>query len=319
MNTTDQPKHEHEWIQERQLCDATSTYVCKVCTEQTRGCIECDEPLTTALTICDRCLRRARKIITDTADAIETVPFHHAEIMGLRAVRYDHVQVMASGDDARLPFGLDRIVEDPEDARIEAAKHPRTAVEVLDGWARAWADARGDNIPRVWAGYLVDHTLWAAQNPDASGWSTYLGEARRVRATVRRLLGLDPERQPAPCVHCGGTVVQDWTNRGLDDTLRCTGCGLTWRDRGWWDYANLHTIHELPNTRPDALVTVEDARRILTGLKRNTLNQALKRDRDRPEADRRIPERSRDVRGQALYRLGDITAAVGIEADSVAS
>ncbi len=309
MSTTDQPQHDHQWVDVTELQHGTRAFLCTDCDTTTRGCSECDEPLTTALTICDPCLKRARKIITDTVDAIATVPFHHAEIMGLQAVRYDRVHVTTSDDDARLPFGLDRVIEDPEDTRIAAAKTPATATDVLLGWARAWADARGDQLqPHAWATYLVDHTLWAAQNPQVSGWDTYLDEARQVRATVRRLLGLQPERQPAPCVHCGGTVVQEWTTHGLNDALRCTGCGLTWRDRTWLTFANLHTIHELPQTHPDTLVTIADAKAIYRGrIRPNLLDLWAHRGALTP-ASNHDGAPLRDVRGAALYRLGDIDA-----------
>lgn len=302
-------QHTHEWIDATQLADTTRTYVCTGCAEETAGCNTCGDPLNTAGTTCDRCITRAKRLVTDTAEALATVPFHHAEVMGLRAVRYDRDRITTSADDERLPFGLDRVVEDPDAVaqRIEAAKYPATAVDVLVGWAGAWADTRGDTPPSSWWTYLVDHTLWAAQNPDTSGWHDYLGEARRVRATVRRLLGINPERQPAPCVHCGGTVVQEWTPRGLDDVLRCQRCGLTWRDRSYLDYANLHTVHALPETHPDALVTLEDARRVIPAVKRNTLNQWVSRGVLTPATVE--PGRpARDVRGALLYRLGDIAA-----------
>lgn len=303
-------QHAHEWIADRTYDDPHSTYACTGCTHVTRGCTECDRPLETSLTICQPCLTRAQQLVTDVIDAIATVPFHIAEVMGLRAVRYDRDIVTTSNDRDRLPFGLDAIIEDPADTRIAAAKHPSTATDVLCGWAVAWADTRGDHQPSDGLRYLVDHTLWAAQNPDDSGWVAYLDEARQVRATVRRLLGLDPIREPAPCVYCSGPVIREWLPDGLDDTRRCTRCGTTWPDEDRLRYTNRHTVFGLPQTHPDALVTADDARRILPDLKRNTLNQALKRDRDRDEADRRIPQRGADVRGHALYRLGDIAGLV---------
>lgn len=300
---TDQ--HTHEWINNPDT--TTTTYRCAHCTDTTTPCHTCHNPLTTALPCCNPCITRARKVITDITHDLNTVPYHHTEILGLRAVRYDRVLVTTSDDDARLPFGLDAIIEDPEDPRIEAAKHPQTAIDILVGWAHAWANELHTTIPGDWSDFLLDHTTWAATNPDQSGWHDYLTEARRVRATIRRLLGLNPERQPAPCVHCGGRIVQDWTPHGLDDTLRCTGCSLTWRDRTWLTFANLHTLHQLPTTHPDALVTLEDARRIFPTVRRNTLNQWVSRGVLTPAVDTDgRPER--DVRGTLLFRLGDITA-----------
>lgn len=299
--------HVHEWINTRKITDTLETYDCATCDTQTTGCSQCGNPLQTSLTICEPCLAKARKIIQDVIDAIDTVPFHHAEIMGLRGIRYDRDIVTTSNDRDRLPFGLDLVIEDPADTRISAAKHPDTAVDILHGWAAAWADSRGDTTPHgSELRYLVDHTLWAVQNPDDSGWDTYITEARQVRATVRRLLGLDPIHEPAPCVYCSGPVIREWLDDGLDDTRRCTRCGTTWPDEERLRYTNRHTVFALAATHPDALVTADDARRILPDLKRNTLNQALKRDRERDENDRRLPQHGTDVRGHALYRLGDI-------------
>lgn len=300
--------HQHEWNDTTEPGQNPRTYACTTCDQTTAGCSECGRALTTSLTICDRCLTRAQQLVTDVIDAINTVPFHFAEIMGLRAVRYDRDIVTTSNDRDRLPFGLDAVIEDPSDARIAAAKHPNTALEILHGWAHAWADTRGDIDHGLQ--YLVDHTLWAAQNPDDSGWHAYLDEARQVRATVRRLLGLDPIHEPAPCVYCSGPVIREWLPDGLDDTRRCTRCGTTWPDEERLRYTNRHTVFALPETHPDALVTADDARRILPDLKRNTLNQALKRDRDRPDDERRIPQHGADVRGHALYRLGDIAQLI---------
>ena len=313
MNTIPTPEqHQHQWIQDRRLADPISTYACRDCAEQVRGCNTCDEPLATSMATCERCIERARHVIEDIVHDLDTVPFHAAEIMGLRAIRYDGVRVTTSDDRSRLPFGLDRVVEDPEQVaqRIEAAKYPATAVDVLVGWASTWADVLGKTVGGSWSGFLIEHTVWAAQNPDTSGWFDYLGEARRVRATIRRLLGINPERQPAPCVHCGGRIVQEWTPRGLDDQLRCTGCALTWRDRSWLQYANLHTVHELPTTHPDALVSLEEARRIFPTLKRNTLNQWVARHILTPALDVQ-GRQQRDVRGTLLYRIGDIAERAG--------
>ncbi|WP_149202837.1 hypothetical protein [Actinotalea subterranea] len=166
-----------------------------------------------SMATCERCIQRARRILEDIVHEAETVPFHVAEFMGLRAVRYDGVRVTTSDDDSRLPFGLDRVVEAPEGHRIEAAKRPGSAIDVLVGWACTWADVLGKPYNGGWSGCLLEHTVWAAQNPDVSGWFDYLGEARRGRTTVRRLLSINPERQAAPCVHCGGRIVQEWTAR----------------------------------------------------------------------------------------------------------
>src|SRR5690606_10774117 len=97
---------------------------------------------------------------------------------------------------------------------------------------------------------------------------------------------------------------------GLSDLLRCTGdCRTTWSDRARFDYLNLTTIRALSYTHPDALVTLADARAAAPMVKRNTINQRIKRDRDRAARTgkpRAIPERGTDLRGRPLYRLGDL-------------
>jgi hypothetical protein len=307
LDARDDAEHVHQWIADTQLDDMAITYACAECPETTHGCQECDKPLTTTLTICDRCLNRAKKIITDIQTAIETVPFHYAEIMGLRAIRYDRDKVTASNDPDRLPFGLDLIIEDPEDQRVEAAKHPNTAIDILIGWAQAWTDAR-ESTTAPSLTYLVDHTLWAAQNPNLSGWDTYLREARQVRATIRRLLGIAPEHEPAPCVYCGGTIIREWLDDGLDDLRKCQQCGLTWPDEARLRYANRHTVINLRETRPDMLVTIEEAKAILPEARRGTLDTWARRGLEMPDRAK-FNIRGRNIRGCPLYRLGDISDA----------
>ena len=309
MSTTVDPdaRHVHTWV------PAGAAYACTGCTETTDPCVTCARPLPGALAICDPCLVSARKIITDTRDAIATVPFHIADIMGLHAVRYDRVLVASSSNPDRLPFGLDLIVEDPEDPRlIRAAKHPDTAVDALTRWADAWAETRGETVTDTYT-FLYTHTLWAAQNPDLSGWHTYLDEAHQVRNTVRRLLGLTPIARPAPCVHCGGRIVQDWTNQGLDDVHTCTRCGTTWGDRAHLHFTTTATIHGLPETHPDTLVTLEQAKDTFPHLRRNLIALWANRDTTRPDNEKRMPVRGHTTTGLVLYRLGDIAAQVNTD------
>lgn len=296
---TDQ--HTHEWQ------PADDRFECTQCEATTDPCNTCGRPLNTELTTCDRCLHNARRIITDITEAIDTIPFHHAEIMGLRAIRYDRPVITGSADSDRLPFGLDRIIEDPDDPRIEAAKHPNTAIDVLRDWATMWADTRGDQVDQ-WDDYLTSHTMWAAQNPDASGWHDYLTEARRVRGTIRRLLGLTAVKEAAPCVHCGGPVTRTWLNDGLDDMRKCEQCGTTWPDETRLAYANRHTVLALRATHPDMLVTIEEAKAILPEARRGTLDTWARRGVEKPERAK-FPIRGKNVRGTPTYRLGDIADA----------
>ena len=296
-------QHTHEWqpTEPHDLGPGYPGYECTSCDATTPGCSECDRPMATSLTVCHPCLDKARKIVTDVAEWIRTYEFG-VQLVNLRAVRYDRDRITTSNDETRLPFGLDQIIDDPEDTRISAVKNPTDAVAYLVSWAEAWADTRTDTAPDDALHYLAEHTLWAIQNKDDSGWDTYIHEARQVRSTVRRLLGIAPVPEPVPCVHCGGRITRDWTKTGLDDTRRCQGCGMEWANGGRLEHTNTLVLHQLPTTHPDTLVTTEQARRIYPQLHPATLRKWVQRGHLEPH--------DHDVRGVPMYRLGDITERI---------
>lgn len=285
--------HHHEWT-----LDA-GTWTCAQCGDTTPACTECGNALDTSLTVCDPCINRARRIITDIATWMTTYSFG-VQLIHIRAIRYDRDRVTTSDDAARLPFGLDQITDDPEDTRITAIKHPDDAVKILHDWAEVWAGERGETTGTDPLGYLLDHTLWALQNQRASGWADYHSDARQVRAVIRRLLGIAPEKEPVPCVHCGGRIIRDWTPDGLDDLRRCTRCHMEWANYGRLHHTNMLVHHQLPTTHPDADVTTEQARRIYPHLNAATIRSWIHRGHLTPTG--------RNVRGEPTYRLGDIAA-----------
>ncbi|MGW8565672.1 hypothetical protein [Isoptericola sp. NPDC055881] len=290
------PRCHHEWTP-----TDTGLFACTQCDETTSPCTQCGEPLNTANTVCDRCVTRAKRIVSDVAEWMTTFEFG-VQLVNLRAIRYDRDKITTSDDAARLPFGLDQIVEDPEDTRIAAVKHPDDAVKILHGWADTWATTRDETTGGDPLGYLLDRTLWAMQNQADSAWADYHAEALQVRATVRRLLGIAPEKEPVPCVHCGGRIIRDWTTDGLDDVRRCTRCRMEWPNEARLHHTNMLVHAQLPATHPDALVTTEQARRVHTGLNAATLRSWIHRGLVTPAGT--------DVRGAPLYRLGDITTRV---------
>ena len=297
------PQHRHDWV-----ADA-GRFACTTCTTVTDPCNTCGRPLPGALAICDPCLEKARKVIDDIRDTINQIPDAHATLMGLRAVRYDRPMVAMSADPDRLPFGLDTAIDG---FGTGGTRTPDGAIDVLHSWATAWADKRAEQVRDTFT-YLTEHHLWAAQNEDLSGWHTYVTDTHTLRNVVRRLAGLDPVRAPAPCVHCGGVILQDWTSKGLDDVHTCSRCGTTWNDRVHLTFTAAYTISELPTTRPDALVTLEQVRVMFPTVRRNTLNQWIHR--DRANDPRRIPEHGATSTGVPLYRLGDITDRIHEHAD----
>lgn len=296
-------QHTHDWqpTEPHDLGPDYPGYECTECDATTPGCTECQRPLDTSLAVCQPCLNKLRNVVLDVAEWMRTYDYG-VQLVNLRAIRYDRDRITTSDDAARLPFGLDQVIDDPEDTRIAAVKNPTTAVAYLKEWANGWAATRNDNTPLNALQYLADHTLWAVQNRDDSCWDTYIGEARQVRSTVRRLLGIAPISEPVPCVHCGGRITRDWTKHGLDDIRRCQGCGMEWANGARLDHTNALVLHQLPTTHPDTLVTTEQARRVYPQLHPATLRKWVQRGHLIP------PEH--DVRGLPLYRLGDITERI---------
>jgi len=293
---SEQCVHEWVWLRDQDTGEGPAPYGCARCPATTHGCSECGRAMGTSLLVCERCLERARRVVGDVAQWM-TEHTYGVNLVTLRAVRYDRDRPGAT-DDARLPFGLDAVVTDPDDRRISAAKHPDDAVRRLRDWAAWWAGVRSEVVGYDELGYLLDHTLWAIQNPEASAWHAYIDDARQVRSTVRRLLGIAPVAEPVPCVHCGGRIVRDWTDDGLDDLRRCTGCGMEWPNEARLLHTNMQVLHALPTTDPDTLATREQIRRIYPLLHPATLRKWIQRGH--------VTAAGTDVRGQEQYRLGDV-------------
>lgn len=300
----------HTWVPST---DGT-LYVCADCPEETGACHTCGAALVLANLVCARCLDRARETLADIQVAANT-PYTYGTL-GIKAVRYDGERTSGSrGEDPRgstPATGLDQLLAEMAPGGgvdiITILRDPPNVLEPLLDWADRWAEARGETAHgmNVFA-YLDTRLLWAANTPDTSAWHDFLNEARVVRSRLRRLVGLAPDHAAAPCVHCGGEIVQEQTElHGLEERLKCTGCHMTWRDREHLAAIGARAARLAAHLQPDTLVTVEQARAALPHVKRNTLNQALKRDRAKPEPEQRAPERGRTRRDEPTYRLGDL-------------
>lgn len=330
-------QHRHEWLE--QLVEsvdlatgettAARRFGCRECAEVALPCETCARPNESANRSCSRCIDGARRVLADIDEAAQT-PFA-AMVVGPQAIRYDRSGGKGGRREESLPFGLDSTLTDPDavellqqrraarpDAStIELMRDPANVLEPLHTWSWDWAEKLGVTPAGVVTKWLADHLVWAANNPELSDWPQYLEEAFTVRKRLRRLVGLAPEIEPAPCAFCGGQVVRDWTgDDGLSDVRRCTGCAMTWGDRARLDFANLTHLRALPRTMPDQLVTIDGARATLPTARRGQLRLVMHRDRKRiARGERpRIPIAGTDERGRELYRLADVWMAADPDA-----
>ena len=325
--------HTHEWTETPVPLGTIDAYTCTECGETCATCNACQRPTGTALLACDPCLEHQGRILTD----IERAVGHHRWAPGsgqLAATRYDRVRVRGTGSDST-------------GASISAIGD---VAEVLASWAGMWAEALKEEPPADLRGvldYLRGHIIWAAHHGDVAAWDDYREELRALRHHARRISGLLPQREAAPCVYCGSDVVRDWADArwdplpgGLADELRCTGCDMTW-DGPRWDFTKRTHLQALPHVRPEQLVTFEDLRLIWPTVPRQTMRAWIDRDRKAEEENlrdldqweerrraygpeperpatyvRRIPEVGWNERGVPLYRVADVAELVDRRADT---
>lgn len=335
MTTRDQD-HQHDWQLRPgsvdELLDSSAqhahldAFVCAGCEETTAACSDCGRPVEVATrTICARCLERAIEVIDDCEAAYAAIPENARTVLGLRAVRYD-AGPRGTASEAPLPFGLGADEDDIGELTaqltratagtvIHLMRDERNVMAVLEDWANDWAE----RFHRPWDasvsvfGYLRTYSLWAAQNHPA--WQLYRHEVRDVRSKLQSIAGTTPLVELAPCPNCGGRVVRAWSAKGLEDDRRCTRCRRVWSTEDELLIERQQVLAAAPSTNPDLLVTRDDARRLLPGLRADLLRQVLARDRRRADPEHRdydpawqprLPERGVDRAGQPLYRLSDV-------------
>lgn len=292
------------------ICDWTPTpcgdFACADCGATSPACIVTDtrrgtHPTGSSTPICDHCLKIEGYVLDDITDALtwwdERDRNPQRSPMAFSLVRVHGAPTAAGG------------IRYPEDVHHE-----------LLAWAIRWAAHTGrpaDGEDTV--AFLKSRHMWAATNPDTSRFHWYREHVRTVRHAARRVAGLTPDRHPEACMHCGGRIVQDRADHrwqpypdGRQDTVRCTGCGLTWNDRTAFQRNVRHHIWELPLEHPDQLVTLDQAAQIFPDVPRSTFRYWIHE--DRRSKVRQIPERG-DSGGRALYRLGDLHAKVVARAE----
>ena len=284
-------EHRHYWTPTED-----GRYACEDCAEVSEACIKCKQWTGNCLLICEPCVGRLRGRIDDieTAMALYCPP----EPSVIPPIRYDEDRITGSKG------------SDSDPTRWTYHDLP----VILDQWAEMWAEANGRPRTISSADYLRGHILWAAHNRDASDWDQWLNEMRDALHVAKREAGILPKRMPAPCAHCGGIAVQTWAKGlnphpdGLSDEVTCLGCHLTWRSAENYRQLSKTHLHLLPSVRPDAVVTMEEARTVWPKIPASTWRSWAARDE--------LPDPvAWDVRARPQYRVGDLDLLAGRRED----
>jgi len=322
-------QHRHEWTPRND--DDSGGFACTECPATTTPCTICHRPTETSGRTCEPCTSQTRNHVREIRDMYHQLPDIIAAAAGLHAIRYDRTGgtrhrttdttiiggsalVMAAGGYVNATLrGRHETTIDP--ALLDAERHdPPSVLAVLTFWEDTWraelehGAATRTSVDEA-ARYLVLTTGWAAQHSPT--WDEYLTDLRALRMRLRRLTGATqpPVKAGVPCPYCAGTIVQHWTDSGLDDVRRCDTCRLEWASEAHFLLAIREAHQALPVTHPEHLVTIGDAKRIYKGRVRgNLLDLWVHRGTLAPvQHDGAL---RRDVRGELLYRLGDIDERV---------
>jgi hypothetical protein len=298
-------------------------YACQDCHATAEACTTCGRVSETGRT-CQPCVDRAREDLRQIQTLYRQLPDVIAAIAGLHAIRYDQAG-RGGGGDTRITGGAAMVLAadgnangtrlgrgettiDP--ALIDAERHdPPSVLAALAFWEDTWRvelRKRAATTTSVGAAarFLLSNTSWAAQNSPT--WDEYRADIRDLLHRLRVLTGdvRTPVRAGVPCPYCAGQVVQHWTTTGLGDIRVCDQCGIQWATEAHFLLAISAAHKALPQTHPDLLVTLDDAKRIYRGrVRANTLDKWVARGSVQPAVDERGRPR-RNVRGEPLYRLG---------------
>jgi len=312
----------HSWVWAPDQPGPRIRFVCEWCPEEAPQCRHCTRVVSGNLAVCRACVTYAHRVVDGITEALGQIPDPHATILGLAPT--GGAIGSSAQDREALPFGLDAVFDDPDVTGLNGVRTPRGLLHVLVEIAEDWLEHRAgvrdraglvpgkedvdvdDVAPGQALGLVRALLLWALQTHPA--WLEQLQALEAVRAHARHLAGLNPLVEPVPCVYCHGNIVRRWTVHGLDDEHVCTRCGRTWPNAAAYWFVARQALHSLAVTHPDSLVTIEEARRVLPAVRAGTIRVVLHRDQRRDPEARRLPERGRDVRGNVLYRLGDIAA-----------
>ena len=131
--------HAHDW----QLHDEDHGYHCAECPETCATCIVQHKgqphPTGTSLLICDACLNAERTILDNIIRARDGMVVEPRSMPPAYAADLTNAH---SDDPERLPFGMDRVNDDP-DMGINGINTKAGVDNLLSSWAAMWARAAG--------------------------------------------------------------------------------------------------------------------------------------------------------------------------------
>jgi len=299
---TNRECHNHHWATQAD----SNNYICENCAQETPPCHTCHNNPAWIDKACNHCIKKARRTLDDIQEALN---HPMAPILPIRAMRYDKDTRSSTTD--RMPFGIGQNLDDPTDLAATAAatgkeilqltQNPDTMTDALKDWAEAWAEQRNETTPTNWLKYLHKATQWAANNPQTSGWHDYHRDARLIRARLRHIVGLAPEREAIPCPYCGATLQRHWTNEGLADEIRCTNPNCerqTYRNLADLYWIASSEIQQAPDKSPDTLIHRDLIPHVYPHIKKGTLRKWI--------SEGELTPTTRDRRGRDLYRISDV-------------
>ena len=193
-----------------------------------------------------------------------------ADPSGLRSPR---LNTCRGGDPERVPFNVDRMIDDPDDGpdglRTSAAIRSWSA-----RWAMTAADLRNERIMTDALSYLAAITNWAQH--EWADWESVTEEAATILARLDRITGhadtTDPDHA---CPACGGQLTQATTDRGLTDWRTCTTCDAWYPDGDIIDATRHHTI--VTTTDGQHWITRDQARALHPNVPAATIRKWIER------------------------------------------
>lgn len=207
---------------------------CGICTRP----LEDDEPQ-----VCHPCHIRTRGHLLDIVELYATLPDHLAVLTGIRyepGPRSSAETPVVGGDALVLAAGGNgnNVTASRRGNRDHALDQWHTdtpsVVAELERWEDDWREHRRDPAaPRKatvtsTSDYLLGHMRWASVTHP--GFAEFAEDIRRLRARMRVVTGdiQRPVRADASCFDCGGQLVQNWRDDGLNDLRECDDCGRSY-------------------------------------------------------------------------------------------